>query len=149
MRPKAATPTNPTTPLSDRDSWNVKHNCQYHLCPWEWFPWGTRKWMKTSEPIVFCHRTPFKCSSPTFPIGMKVRRLTESPDGMPEGCVQRVSLSIRRRTNHVYSGWSDACCDLCFAFLSFLFYSCCLSELPGWRIVTHFFHKSEWWLLLS
>lgn len=83
---------------------------------------GARKWMKTSEPIVFCHRTPFKCSSPTSPIAMKVRRLTESPDWMPERCVQRVSRSIRRRTNHVYSGWSDACCDFCFAFLSCLFF---------------------------
>lgn len=49
---------------------------------------GASKWMKTSEPIVFCHRTPFKCSSSTFPIVMKVLRLREGPDWMSERCRQ-------------------------------------------------------------
>lgn len=49
---------------------------------------GARKWMKTSEPIVFCHRTPFKCSSSTFPIVMKVLRLIEGLDWMSEWCRQ-------------------------------------------------------------
>lgn len=91
---------------------------------------GVRKWMKTSELIVFCHRTPFKCSSPTFAIGMKVWRLTERPNWMPN----------RGREASVPVEFINAramCCDLCFAFLLFFlfffpyfFYGCCLS-VPG------------------
>lgn len=80
---------------------------------------GGRKWMKTSELIVFCHRTLFKCSSPTFPIGMKVQRLTESPNWMPKHCVKCVSRSICLRANHIYSSLSHVCCVLHF-FLIFI-----------------------------
>lgn len=83
---------------------------------------GGRKWMKTWELIVFCHRTPLKCSSPTFPIGMKVQRLTESPNWMPKRCVKCVSRSICLHTNHIYSGLIHVCCVLhffCFLFLLF------------------------------
>lgn len=81
---------------------------------------GARKWTKTSELIVFCHRAPFKCSSPTFPIGMKVRWLTESPNWMRKRCVKcSFPVDLPSHKPHLLR---LVPCLLCFAFL-LCFYS--------------------------
>lgn len=62
--------------ISASDRRNVKHKRQYHLGLWEWFSSGSQKMdKKTSEPIVFCYSTPFKCSSLPFWIWWRLVRL--------------------------------------------------------------------------
>lgn len=46
---------------------------------------GARKWMKTSEPIMFCYSTPFKCSSLPFRIRRRLVRLIAGLTGYRSG----------------------------------------------------------------
>lgn len=67
---------------------------------------GARKWIKTSEPIVFCHTTPFKCSSLPFWIWWRLLRLMAGPTGRQSGAGSAlVALHLSQTYLFVLFGW--------------------------------------------
>lgn len=75
------------------------------------FFWEPRKWMKTSEAIMFCDITHFKCSS--FSAAPRIRqRLMAGPGGLncqtgAGGCVL-VALPLPQTWSFVLFGWGKS-----------------------------------------
>lgn len=66
---------------------------------------GARKWMKTSEPIMFCYSTPFKCSSLPFCIRQRLVRLIAGPTGSQSGAGCALVAVKLHKPVFVLSGW--------------------------------------------
>lgn len=75
--------------IGEMSSSNVNSTC---VCE-SGFRRGARQWTKTSEPIMFCYSTPFKCSSLPFCIRWRLVRFIAGPD---VSAVQPVFVLIGR-----------------------------------------------------